>query len=53
MARAVGVMTLFIVPGSPWGNDYFEPFNGKMRDELLNREIFDTILEAKIVTAFM
>jgi len=46
----VGVTTLFIEPGSPWENGYIESFNGKLRDELLNREIFDTLLEAKVLT---
>ncbi len=41
--------TLFIEPGSPWENGYNESFNGKLRDELLNREIFDTLLEAKVL----
>jgi putative transposase len=36
----LGVETLFIEPGSPWGNGYRESFNGKLRDELLDREIF-------------
>ena len=45
----VGVKTLFIEPGSPWENGYNESFNGKLRDELLNREIFDTLLEAKVL----
>ncbi len=45
----VGVKTLFIEPGSPWENGYIESFNGKLRDELLNREIFDTLLEAKVL----
>ena len=36
----VGVKTLFIQQGSPWENGYNESFNGKLRDELLNREIF-------------
>ena len=45
----VGVKTLFIEPGSPWENGYIESFNGKMRDELLNREIFTTLLEAKVL----
>ena len=40
----LGVKTLFIEPGSPWENSYIEPFNGKLRDELLNREIFTTLL---------
>ena len=34
----LGVKTLFIEPGSPWENGYIESFNGKLRDELLNRE---------------
>ncbi len=46
----LGVKTLFIEPGSPWENGYVESFNGKLRDELLNGEIFDTLLEAKILT---
>ena len=45
----VGVKTLFIEPGSPWENGYIESFNGKLRDELLNREIFYTLTEAKIL----
>ena len=45
----VGVKTLFIEPGSPWENGYVESFNGKLRDELLDREIFDTLLEAKVL----
>ena len=36
-------------PGSPWENGYIESFNGKLRDELLEREIFDTLLEAKVL----
>jgi putative transposase len=45
----LGVTTLFIQPGSPWENGYIESFNGKLRDELLNGEIFTTLLEAKIL----
>ena len=45
----VGVKTLFIELGSPWKNDYIESSNGKFRDELLNTEIFDTLLEAKVL----
>jgi putative transposase len=45
----VGVTTLYIEPGSPWENGYVESFNGKLRDELLDREIFDTLLEAKVL----
>ena len=47
----LGVKTLFIEPGSPWENGYIESFNGKLRDELLNREIFTTLIEAKVLTA--
>jgi putative transposase len=43
----VGVKTLFTEPGSPQENGFIESFNGKLRDELLNREIFDTLLEAR------
>ena len=46
----VGVKTLFIEPGSPWENGYIESFNGRLRDELLNGEIFYTVQEAKILT---
>ena len=45
----VGVKTLFIEPGSPWENGYVESFNGKLRDELLDGEIFYTLREAKIM----
>ena len=45
----VGVKTLFIEPGSPWENGYIESFNGKLRDELLNREVFTTLTEAMIL----
>jgi putative transposase len=45
----LGVKTLFIEPGSPWENGYIESFNGKMRDELLDREIFTTLDEAKVL----
>jgi len=47
--EALGVQTLFIEPGSPWENGYVESFNGKLRDELLDREIFYTLSEAKIL----
>jgi len=47
--RNVGVKTLYIEPGSPWENGYIESFNGKLRDELLDREIFDTLWEAKVL----
>lgn len=45
----VNVKTLFITPGSPWENGYNESFNGKLRDELLNGEIFYTLQEAQIL----
>ena len=45
----LGVKTLFIRRGSPWENGYTESFNGKLRDELLNREILPTLAESKIL----
>ncbi len=45
----VGVKTLFIEPGSPWENGYVESFIGKLRDELLNGEIFYTLREAQVL----
>lgn len=45
----LGVETLFIEPGSPWENGYIESFNGKLRDELLNMEIFYTLLESRVL----
>ena len=45
----VGVKTLFIEPGSPWENGYIESFNGKLRDELLNRSLFLSIDEMRYV----
>ena len=45
----MGVKALFIEPGSPWENGYIESFNGKLRDELLNREVFNTLTEAKVL----
>jgi hypothetical protein len=45
----IDVKTLYITPGSPWENGYCESFNGSMRDELLNGEIFYTLAEAKIL----
>jgi putative transposase len=45
----LGVRTLYIESGSPWENGYIESFNGKLRDELLDREVFDTLLEAKVL----
>ena len=55
-AKAVGqwlkqlrVGTLFIEPGSPWENGYNENFNGKLRDELLNGEIFYALRETQLL----
>ena len=45
----IGVKTLFIERGSLWENGYIESFKWKMRDELLNREIFTTLDEAKVL----
>jgi putative transposase len=45
----VGVQTLFIQPGSPWENGYNESFNGKLRNEFLNGEIFYTLPEAVVL----
>jgi len=47
--KKLKVKTLFIEPGSPWENGYNESFNGKLRDELLNGEIFYTLKEAQIL----
>src|SRR5271156_4949074 len=46
----VGTRTLYIEPGSPWENGYCESFNGKLRDEFLNGEIFYSLKEAQILT---
>ena len=46
----VGAKTLYIEPGSPWENGYVESFNGKLRDELLDREIFYTLQEVQVLT---
>jgi len=47
--KRLQVKPLFIEPGSPWENGYIESFNGKMRDELLAREIFYSLKEAQIL----
>ena len=47
--QQIGTQTLFIEPGSPWENGYNESFNGKLRDELLNGEIFYSLKEAQII----
>ena len=46
---AVGATTAYIAPGSPWENGFIESFNARLRDELLNGEIFYTLREAQIV----
>jgi transposase InsO family protein len=46
---AVGASTAYIAPGSPWENGYVESFNARLRDELLDGEIFYTLKEAQIV----
>lgn len=58
MARSVkewlaqaNVETLYIEPGSPWQNAYVESFNSRFRDELLDREVFTTLVEAKVLVA--
>ena len=45
----MGAKTAYIAPGSLWENGYIESFNAKLRDELLNGEIFSTLQEAKVV----
>jgi len=46
---AVGAKTAYITPGSPWENGFVESFNARLRDELLNGEIFYTLREAQII----
>lgn len=46
-----GVSTLYIEPGSPWENAYAESFNSRFRDELLDRELFTSLTEAKVLVA--
>ena len=47
--ETVGTQPLFIEPGSPWENGYCESFNGKLGEECLNGEIFDSLKEAQVV----
>ena len=47
--KTLAIKSLFIEPGSPWENGYIESFNGKMRDELLNGEIFYSLKEAQVL----
>ena len=46
----IGVKTIYITPGSPWENGHCESFNGSLRDEWLNGEIFYSLAEAQILT---
>lgn len=41
--------TIYIAPGAPWENGHIESFHDKMRDELLNREVFGSLLEAQVL----
>jgi putative transposase len=49
---AVGAKTAYIERDSPWENGYIESFNARLRDELLNGEIFYTLREAQIVIGY-
>jgi putative transposase len=57
IAQAIGawlsvakVQTLYIQPGSPWENGYTESFHGRLRDELLDSELFSCLAEAKMLS---
>jgi putative transposase len=47
---AVGAKTAYIEPGSPWEDGYVESFNARLRDELLNGELFFSLREAEIIS---
>ena len=47
--KAVGATTAYITPGSPWENGFIESFNARLRDELLDGEIFYSLKEARVV----
>ena len=47
--RFSGIDTIFIDPGSPWQNAWIESFNGRLRDEFLNGQLFDSLLEAQVL----
>jgi putative transposase len=47
--RGTRTDTVFIDPGSPWQNAWIESFNGRLRDEFLNGQLFDTLLEAQVL----
>lgn len=51
LADLTGVETLYIAPGSPWENGYAESFNGRLRDELLNAEVFADVRDARALAA--
>lgn len=51
LAEITGVENLYIAPGSPWENGYAESFHGRLRDELLNAEVFEGVREAKALAA--
>ena len=51
LAEITGVTMLYIAPGSPWENAYAESFHGRLRDELLNAEVFADVREAKALAA--
>jgi hypothetical protein len=51
LATITGVEMLYIAPGSPWENGYAESFHGRLRDELLNAEVFDGLPDAKMLAA--
>jgi transposase InsO family protein len=46
---AVGAKTAYITPGSPWENGYVESFNARLRDELLDAEVFHTLAEVRML----
>ena len=45
----IGAKTAYVAPGSPWENGYIESFNGKLRDELLDGEVFNTLAETRVL----
>ena len=49
--KQVQVQTLYIEPGSPWENGYAESFHSRLRDEFLNQEVFDSVRDARRLTA--
>ena len=49
ISKSFWLATLYIEPGSPWENGYCESFNGKLRDECLNGEIFYSLKQAQVV----